>query len=406
MQQFISVKEARERILSTISRQASTRKKFFKALNHTLADDIHSSVTIPPFDNSAVDGYAVIKEDITSPPVDLTIIEDIPAGTFPEKEVTRGACSRIMTGAPVPMGASAVVPVEWTEKPGENIVRIKRAPEPGENVRRAGEDVTSGEIVLEKGTIVTAPVVGMLASLGITEVSVTNPPVVAVVATGNELVDPSETPGPGQIRNSNGYALYSQVKSAGGEPLPPLTARDDESSIRECLEQALDADVILLSGGVSVGEYDFVKRVLDEMGMELLFWRVRQRPGKPLAYGLLHGKPVFGLPGNPVSSGICFEEYVRPALAYMLGRKEVFPELVTAVLSEPTPKKQGLHYFSRGEAFFTDKGILMVRDTGPQGSGIYSSMVRANCIIHLPEEVEDPETGTEVKIEWARWRSP
>ncbi len=403
MKEFISVVEARSIILGVIAPLPAERVTWADALGRTLAQPIRSRDNIPPFDNSAMDGYAVRTDDLHTLPATLRVTEDIPAGAFPQKTVAPGACARIMTGAPFPEGADAVAPVEWTEAAEDGTVQFNQAPTPGQHVRTAGEDILEGELVFEPGQLITPPAIGMLTTLGYPEVDVARRPRVAVISTGDELVDPSEDLRPGKIRDSNGPALAAQVFSAGGEALPPFHAHDDEQSIRTVVEQALDADVLLFSGGVSVGDYDFVKQVLDEMGMELLFWKVRQRPGKPLAFGLLQGRFIFGLPGNPVSSAICFEQYVRPALAKMLGRRELLRPRHAARLDAPTPKKPGLHYFARGRAFFDDAGSLRVRDTGPQASNLYSSMVKANCLFHMPEVMENPPVGAIVHVEWLDW---
>ena len=403
MKEFISVEEARSIILGQMEALPAERVAWHEALGRTLAEAIRSRDNIPPFDNSAMDGYAVRSADLQTLPASLSVIEDIPAGTFPQKTVVPGTCARIMTGAPFPEGADAVAPVEWTEAGEEGQVQFNRAPQPREHVRDAGQDVRAGALVFEPGQVVTPPVVGMMMTLGYPDVAVAQRPRVAVISTGDELVDASEALGPGKIRDSNGPALAAQVVSAGGEALPPFHAQDNPESIRAVVEAALDADVLLFSGGVSVGSYDFVKQVLDEMGMALLFWKVRQRPGKPLAFGLLQGRRVFGLPGNPVSSAICFEQYVRPALAKMLGRRVLLRPLHAARLAAPTPKKPGLHYFARGIASFDEAGCLRVRDTGPQASNLYSSMVKANCFFHMPEAMEAPPVDTVVEVEWLDW---
>ena len=404
MKKFISVAEARSIILGEIAPLPAERVAWTEALGRTLAESIRSRDNIPPFDNSAMDGYAVRTDDLRTLPAMLPVIEDIPAGVFPEKTVVPGTCARIMTGAPFPDGADAVAPVEWTEAAEDHAVRFNQAPTPGQHVRAAGQDVQDGELVFEPGQVVTPPTIGMLMTLGYPEVVVAQQPRVAVISTGDELVDASEALRPGKIRDSNGPALMAQVISAGGAPLPPLRADDSEQSIRAVVEQALEADVLLFSGGVSVGDYDFVKQVLDEVGMELLFWKVRQRPGKPLAFGLLRDRYVFGLPGNPVSSAICFEQYVRPALAKMQGRRELLRPRHAARLAAPTPKKARLHYFARGLAFFDEAdGRLLVRDTGPQASNLYSSMVKANCLFHMPEDMVDPPVGAPVEVEWLDW---
>lgn len=403
MQTLLSVDEARQIVLDHLPEASTTRCAFDAAIGRTLAQPVVSREAIPPFRNAAMDGFAVRTSDLTDLPVRLPVAFEIPAGVAPTQPVASGTCARIMTGAPFPEGADAVAPVEWTEADGDTIVFL-RAPEAGQYVRPAGKDVRAGQKVFAAGTVVTPPVVGMLATVGYAEVEVRVPPRVAVVATGDELVAPSEPLGPGQIRNSSGPAVVAQVCDAGGYPLGSWVARDTEAHTRAVLEEALDADVLVLCGGVSMGAYDVVKTVLDDLGTELFFWKVRQKPGKPLAFGLLEGRPVFALPGNPVSSAVCVEQYVRPALAKMLGRQAVLRPRHAAVLAEAFPKRAGRHHFARAVASVSREGCLEVRSTGPQDSNLYSSVVRANCIAHLPEAMEDPPAGTRVEIEWLRWR--
>lgn len=404
MQEFIPVETARGLVLAAVPAQPEEERPLADALGATLARPVVSRDAIPPFDNSAMDGFAVRTADFADGTAVLRVIDDIPAGTVPQRTVEPGTCARIMTGAPFPDGADAVAPMEWTADAGDGHVSFPRAPARGQHVRRAGRDVAAGATVLEAGTVVTPPVVGMLATLGQGRVAVRRPPTVAVVATGDELVAPETAElRPGQIRNASGPALAAQVRRAGGVPLPPLLARDTRRSIRAVLEEALAADVLVFAGGVSVGDYDLVKQVLDAHGMTLAFWKVRQRPGKPLAFGELQGKPVFGLPGNPVSSALCFDQYVRPALARMLGRREVLRPRHPAVLEADTPKAPGLHTFARGIARFGDDGRLVVRDTGPQASNLYSSVVQANCLVHLPADLEAAPAGTPVEVEWLAW---
>jgi molybdopterin molybdotransferase len=403
MKQFIAVEEARQIILHSMQTQPVERIAFGQALGRTLAEPVISRDTIPPFDNSAMDGFAVRVEDVRKTPILLPVVEEIPAGHFPEHAVGPGTCSRIMTGAPIPKGADAVVLIEWTSETETGLIRFERAPLARQHIRYAGEDLRPGQEIIEAGTIVTPPVVGMLATLGYAEVAVRKAPTISVLSTGDELVDVSETPGPGQIRNSNGPALAAQVQSAGGSPKLLPIVRDNRSDIRKAIQTAMEADVILISGGVSVGDYDLIKQELDGMGLELLFWKVRQRPGKPLAFGFLNDRPVFGLPGNPVSSAICFEQYVRPALARMLGRKSMLRPRHPAILAEGINKQAGLHHFVRGKVYYDDAGRTMVQTTGAQGSHLYSSMVKADCIIHLPEKIEHPAAQTQVEIEWLTW---
>lgn len=401
--EFIAVDEARRLIAGALPGPGPAEEvPLAAALGRTLAGPVASEGDLPPFANSAMDGYALRATEASRPPATLRVVGEAAAGVPYQGAIPAGCCVRIMTGAPFPADADAVVPVEWTEAEEDERVRVVRAPEPGSFVRAAGADVRAGTVVFEGGELVTPPVVGMLAALGSARVSVRRPPRVAVVATGDELVDASALPGPGQIRNANGPALAAQVAAAGGAVVGPLLARDDRRSIREAIDAASTADLVVFSGGVSVGRYDLVRQVLDEAGLELLFWKVRQRPGKPLAFGRLRGKPVFGLPGNPVSSTVCFEQYVRPAIARMLGRKGA-PASARAVLASAIRKAPGLHHFVRGRAVPGEDGRWLVDVTGDQASNIYTSIVRSNCFVHLPEEVEDPQAGSVVEIEWLAW---
>ena len=403
MDTLISFREARRAVLESVPPPgAAERVPAAEALRRTLARPLVSREAIPPFPSSAMDGFAVRAADVQDVPVRLPVRGEIPAGASPKQPVEAGTCLRIMTGAVFPEGADAVVPVEWTEEV-EGGVQFNRAPEVGAYVRRAGDDVEEGQELAVAGTVVTPPVVGMMARLGYAEVEVAAAPRVAVVATGDELVPASQTPSPGQIRDANGPALAAQVRAAGGAPLPTFLAGDTRAEIRAVLEEARAADVLLISGGMSMGAYDFVRGVLEEMGIAWRFWKVRQRPGKPLGFGVLEGMPVFGLPGNPVSSSVCFEQYVQPALANMLGRAKAESSLQTALLAEPMRIAAGLHYFARGVAETGGDGCLRVRSAGAQGSHVFSSMVQANCFIHFPEDMEDPPAGTRVQIEWLRW---
>lgn len=404
MRTFISFDEARQIVLQSAVRTGTETVSFDQALGRTLAQHIVSQDTVPPFDNSAMDGFAVRRADTAETPVRLEIAADIPAGTEFTGTIEGGQAARIMTGAPVPDGTDAVVPVEKTRMDGDTGVWIDETPRKAAHIRRAGEELIEGDLVLESGFVVTPPVIGVFATLGITKLMVSAAPRVAIISTGDELVAPHKKPGPGQIRNSNGPALAAQTLSAGGNPCRILHALDNPADIRRVISKAQDVDLIVFSGGVSMGEYDYVRTELDNMGARWEFWKVRQRPGKPLAFGYLNDIPVIGLPGNPVSSSICFEEYVRPLLAQMMGRANVIRPLEPALLTMDTPKVEALYTFARGVlAVSAGRPKLTVSITGNQASNRITSMVHADCILHLPEGLAEAPAGSHVMIERLEW---
>ena len=398
MREYISFEEAQETVLNTVERVPVERIPLADVPGRTLAEPVTSLEDVPPFDNSAMDGYALRSADVAGAGSTLLCIGEVAAGSAGNIRVESGTCVAIMTGAPIPPGADSVVPVEHTSRVDDGI-HFESPVEANANVRRAGEDLRAGELVIEEGRLLTPGAVAVLASLGLAEVVVSREPVVAIVTTGSELVDHTKKPGPGQIRDSNGPALAALVRSAGGRVSALLRTRDDRAAIRQNIERALEADVVIISGGVSVGEYDLVKDVLDELGMELLFWKVRQRPGKPLAFGRIEKTPVFGLPGNPVSSAVCFEKYVRPALTRMLGRSQVRRPLATGRLTAHVTKVEGLYTFARGIGRWRD-GELLIDPLPHQGSHVASSMLRANGLVHLPENLKDAPAGLQVGFEW------
>ncbi len=398
---MISVENAVNLIMENIGILGIERVDILNALGRIIGEDIFSSRDIPPWDNSAMDGYAVRYNDVTKSsrenPSLLEVIEDLPAGYSSRKIVEEGKAVRIMTGAPLPKGADTVIMVEDTEKKG-NKVKIFTSPEPGQNIRKAGEDVKKGELVIKKGSLVRAPEIGMLASLKRTFVSVYQKPRVAILATGDELIDVDDETGEAKIVNSNSYTLASQIKDCGALPLIMRIARDTRKDLETKLKESLIADVIITSGGVSVGEYDFVKEVLQNLGAEMKFWKVAMRPGQPLAFGLLEKKPVFGLPGNPVSSMISFEQFVRPSLLKMMGHKKLFRPVITAILGEELKKKPGRRHFLRGVVRVKDEKYY-VSSTGDQGSGILKSMVTANGLIVLHDNKNIYSSGEKVKVQ-------
>ena len=398
---MITVKEALDKILSHIQLLGSEKVSILEALGRVIAEDIYANGDIPPLDNSGMDGYAVRSEDIRNAdqnhPARLEVIEDLPAGFISTRTVGRGEAIRIMTGAPIPRGADAIIPVEYTKKE-DSFVVIFKAVSPGENIRRAGEDVKKGERVISSGDLIRPAEVGMLASVGRSFVSVYQRPMVAILCTGEELVDVDGHLDKGKIVSSNSYALAAQVKDCGAIPVQLGIAKDQKEEIKEKLLQGLRADVLLSSAGVSVGDYDFVKEILNDLGMEMVFWKVAMKPGKPLAFGTIKGKPVFGLPGNPVSSMVSFEQFVRPSLLKMMGHHQIFRPIIEAILKEDIQKEPGSRHFVRAAVIF-ERDHYFVTTTGAQGSGILRSMVKANGLVVIPEDREIVRAGEKVKVQ-------
>lgn len=399
---MIEVEEALRIILDHIRVLDSEEVDILNCLDRILAEDVYSEIDIPPFKSSAMDGYAVIAADTVEAsvesPVCLEVVEDIPAGFLPKEAISSGQATRIMTGAPLPAGADGVIMVEYTERE-DGKVKLFRKVSPMENVRDAGEDAAKGELVLSKGSLIRPAEVGMLASLGKRLVFCVRKPRVAILSTGDEVVDIEQELKPGKIRNSNGYSLYAQVVRYGGVPVPLGIAPDDEVKIRSRLEQGLGlSDMLVISGGISVGDYDLVKGVLVDLGVEMKFWKVAMKPGKPLAFGLIKGTPVFGLPGYPVSVLVAFEQFVRPAMRKMAGWKWLKKPEIEAELCEDIKKKADRRNYLRGVVEKKD-GHYYARLTGPQGSGILSSMVKANALLILPDGVSYLKAGDKVKAQ-------
>ncbi|MDP2683141.1 MAG: molybdopterin molybdotransferase MoeA [Deltaproteobacteria bacterium] len=403
---MISVEAALEIILSGIKPLGMERINILSSLGRVLGEDITASTDNPPWDNSAMDGYALRAIDTKTAskdkPIILKVIEDLPAGYTAKKTIKKGEAIRIMTGAPMPKGADAVLMVEDTEKSEvksqKSEVKIFREAKLGDNIRKAGEDFRKGDIVLTKGISIRPAEIGMLAAVGKPVIYVHQRPKVAVLSTGDELVEIDETPTDGKIRNSNSYAIAAQVKTYGAIPVQLGIARDNKKDLREKLEFGLTADCIVSSGGVSVGDFDFVKDVLKEMGSEMRFWKVAMKPGKPLAFGVIGGKPAFGLPGNPISSMVAFEQFAMPAILKMMGKREIFKRVFDALLTKPIKKKPGRVHFVRA-ALEQKNGQFYAAPLEGQGSGILSSMVKANCLIILPEDAKDIEKDSKVKVQ-------
>ncbi|HEY4708464.1 MAG TPA: gephyrin-like molybdotransferase Glp [Thermodesulfobacteriota bacterium] len=398
---MITVEEALETILKEIRPLGLESVPISSALDRVLGEDISARGNNPPWDNSAMDGYALKSADTegASPekPARLKVIYDLPAGQTPKGALSRGEAVRIMTGAPVPDGADAIVMVERTEA-ADGSVLIKTAARLGDHIRRSGEDFHAGEIVIKKGSLVRPAEVSMLATCGVPFVFVHKRPRVAVISTGDELCDLNEAPPMGKITNSNGYALAALVAASGAQAVQLGIARDNRESLKEKLALAMSADCIVSSGGVSVGDYDFVKDVLKELGSSMKFWKVAIKPGKPLAFGVIGGKPAFGLPGNPISSMVVFEQFVRPSLLKMSGRTALFRRTFAARLTKDIRIKPGRMNFLRAE-FKADAAGFTVTPLDGQGSGMISTMVRANSFIIAPQESEGFKAGEMVKVQ-------
>ena len=358
---MIQVHEALEIILSKIEYKGTEKIPIDQALERILREDIIAHRPNPPLNNSAMDGYALMSDDVQSAtsesPVRLEVCEEVAAGYTGKKEIKSGQATRIMTGAPIPPGADAVIMQEDTEKDGNDVL-VKDKAEKGENIRLSGEDVREGEMIIKNGCRIQPVHIGMMAVVGRSNVYVSQQPTVAILSTGDEIKDLDENPTGPCIYNSNGYMLAAQVRSSGAVPVYLGIALDNEAALQEKFHDALKCDIVLSSGGVSVGDYDLVKASLDRMGQDMAFWKVAMKPGKPLAFGQIDGTPIFGLPGNPVSSFVSFEQFVRPSLKKMMGSADLKPKSIQAKLTQPVRKKPGrLHFLSR--LLGTDKWSLL-----------------------------------------------
>jgi molybdopterin molybdotransferase len=395
---MISIEEARARVLAEAAPLPTEIRPLSEVLDSVLAQDIVAPHDVPPFSNSGMDGFAVRAADTVDASADdpavLTVVAVVPAGHVAAVPVGEREAAKIMTGAPVPEGADAVVQSEATEDLGAQ-VRVFEAVKPGKNVRRAGEDVVAGTRVLSAGTVLGPGEIGLIASLGYPEVSVHRRPRVAIISTGSELVEVHQSLGPGQIRNSNSYALRAQCQQVGVHADVLGIVPDDYESTRRMIERGLEYDVLLTTGGVSVGEFDFVKEVQDELGVQRRLWGVAMKPGKPLAFGVREGKLVFGLPGNPVSAMVSFELFVKPALLRMMGYEKPVKSLYRAIMAEDITASDNRVYVVRVRAWREDER-WHVSSTGPQGSGMLRSMVGANGLAFVPGGPRGLRAGEEV----------
>ena len=398
------VEDAREHILARAMPLESERIFLTAERGRVLAEEIFAPINVPPFTNSAVDGYAVIASDVqgASPanPVLLRVTGEVMAGEMPTISVESGTAIRVMTGAPMPDGADAMIMVEDTELHDSHTVAMLEAARSGQYVRRVGGDVSVGQSVLVKGTVLNAAELGVLASLGVSQLSVCRKPTVAVITTGDEVVDihSAETLQPGKIWDSNRLTLAALVEEAGGVVHSVIHIPDDYKATKKAFQQLSDGkegiDVIVTAGGVSVGDRDYVKPVLEELG-ELELWRVAMKPGKPLAFGRIGKSLFFGLPGNPVSAMVTFELFVRPVLQKMQGKLNWDRPVVQATLTEPVAHESGRREYVRAMTTL-ENGTWNATPTGSQASNRLTSLCGANSLLVLPADTSDYAAGSVV----------
>jgi len=396
--EHLSVGNAQRCVLESVAVLGAESVKLEQTLGRVLAEDVCANRDIPPNDVSAMDGYAVRSADIKNVPATLEITEDIKAGDMPTKTVQAGQCARIMTGAPMPDGADAVIRVEDTQSLAVHSVLINRSAKSGHDVRTRGESMRNGEVVLAAGTEITPGVIGVLATVKGAQVQVYRHPRVAILSTGNELEDIDEPVDPDKIPNSNSYALMAQVQALGIEPALLGIARDDPAELEEYLQRGLRFDVLLVSGGTSVGVHDYVRPTIEALGVQMKFWRVAMKPGHPVAFGSTAGTFVFGLPGNPVSSMVCFEEFVAPALRSMMGHARLYRRTIAARLTHDVKHQPGRTEFVR-VILGKEDGSYSATSTGAQGSGMLLSMARADALMVVPAASTGMAAGELVTVQ-------
>ena len=372
------------------------------ALGSVLAEDVVSPLDVPAWTNSAMDGYAARAQDVRGAsearPVRLRVVEHLPAGRFPTRVIGAGECARIFTGAPLPEGADSVIRQEDTDEGAETVTIVKDR-DAGVNTRQVGEDIRKGSTVLTQATELGPAQLGVLASLAVAHPLVYRRPRIAILGSGDEIVDvdqPEEILSGRKIASSNTHTLVALVRQSGGEPVNLGIAADTPESLREHLSRALDCDLLVTTAGISVGEHDFVRQVLDELGARQRFWKLRMRPGAPVGFGLIGEVPWIGLPGNPVSTMVTFELFVRPAIRKMMGHERVVRRTVAVRMTEPVTLKPRLQHFLRGVVTEGPNGAE-AKLTGPQGSGILTSMARANALLVIPEGQHETAVGSTVQ---------
>ena len=394
---LLEVADAVERVVADVRALESERAPLLAAAGRVLAADVRSTITLPPWANSAMDGYAVRAADLAVLPATLRVIESVAAGQFPTRAVGPREAARIMTGAPTPEGADSVVRVEDTDDGRDHVV-VRDARDAQKNIRPRGEDVTDGNVAIPAGTLLGPAQLGVLSAIGETAATVHRVPRVAILTSGDELVEAErfdEVRAGRKIVSSNSITLQALVRAAGAEPLYLGIAADTRESLREHLERARGADLLITSAGVSVGEFDYVREVMQQLGAEMKFWRVRMRPGAPIGFGLLGGMPWLGLPGNPVSTMVTFELFARPVIRRLSGHTRLFRRPGRVTLDEAVTITPGLTHFLRAVVTNMPDG-RRARLTGPQGSGILMSMARANALLVVPPDRARREAGEEL----------
>jgi molybdopterin molybdotransferase len=391
--------DARSVILAAVAPLGTERVDLSAALGRVLAEDVTARWDMPLCDNSAMDGFAVRVADCRAGGL-LRVVGNIPAGGTVTPAVEPGFAVRIMTGAPVPAGCDAVIPIEEADE-RDGAVLLRESVKSPQHIRFRGEDVRSGDTVVSAGAVIGPPEISMLASFGKAVVPVYRRARVAILSTGDELIELGDQPTTGKIINSNALSLAAAVREAGAEPVNMGIARDDRENHLKKMTEGLKADVLISSAGVSVGDRDIVRDCLEELGVRQLFWRVDIKPGGPIAFGVKEGKPVFSLPGNPVATMITFEEFVRPALLRMMGHRRVIKPYVRAVLRSEVRKKPGKVHFLRVR-IEVENGVHWATSAGDQNTGILRTMVRANGIAVLPKEKTVFSAGEEVPVHLIR----
>lgn len=402
--EYLKISEAQRVILESVVTLDAESVLLEQSSGRVLAEDILASRDLPPYDVSAMDGFAVQSRDLATAPATLEIIGDIKAGDMPSATVQSGQCVRIMTGAAMPRGADAVIRVEDTREVSDASVQITVSVKAGYDVRAQGENMRCGEMILTSGTEITPGVIGILATVKAAKVQVYRHPRVAILSTGNELEAMNDPVDPNKIPDANTYALMAQVQALGMSPVMLGIARDDPDELEHYLRLGLDYDVLLVSGGTSVGVHDYVRPIIEGLGVSMKFWRVAMKPGHPLAFGVLRGAEknsdafVFCLPGNPVSSMVCFEEFVAPALRRMVGHSRLYRRTVTARLAHAVRMRPGRTEFIRVQLTTDDTGYI-ASSTGTQSSGVLLSMARADGLLVLPSCCTGLAAGEQVAVQ-------